>query len=124
MDKFKGQEFTFKAIGIASHVYGKFSEGTKALLGKLLHHDPNKRMKLKDMFLDICPEIGDHYRDQKMDVPPSRITVPQSSKIANLNMSSTNALKDIANNFAQRQKNRDQMLQSSNLNRNTLTSEE
>jgi len=106
MDKFKGQEFTFQAIGISKTVSGKYSEGTKALLGKLLHHDPKKRMQLKDMFMEICPEIGEHYRDQKMEVPPSKITVPQSSRIASLNMSSTNALKDIALNFAQRQKNK------------------
>lgn len=55
LDKFKGQEFTFQAIGISKTVSGKFSEGTKALLGKLLHYDPNKRMKLLDMFLNICP---------------------------------------------------------------------
>jgi len=79
MDKFKGQEFTFQAIGISKIISGKFSSGTKALLGKLLHHNPSKRMQFEDLFLDICPEIGDHYRGWKKGFS-NKITVPQNSE--------------------------------------------
>jgi hypothetical protein len=58
MNKFRDQEFTFEAIGFSKSVSGKYAESTKALLKRLLHHNPNKRMKLKDMFEEICPEIS------------------------------------------------------------------
>jgi hypothetical protein len=50
MNKFRDQPFAFEAIGLSKSISGKFAESTKDLLKRLLHHNPNKRMKLKEMF--------------------------------------------------------------------------
>ena len=46
-NKFKGEPFSFKAIGVAESIYSKFSIEVRELLGRLLHYDPKKRMTMK-----------------------------------------------------------------------------
>lgn len=49
-DKFKGQPFSFEAIGIKSDRVARLPYHIKELLASMLHHDPRKRMKLQELF--------------------------------------------------------------------------
>ncbi len=53
LNKFRDQAFSFKAIGVKK----KFSKEVEDVLSRMLHYNPSKRMKYKELFSNsfLCP---------------------------------------------------------------------
>ena len=80
-DKFKGDMFTMQAVGIQSKIAANYTVDIRELLGKMLHHNPLKRMKLDAVFADpfISPEVSKHALQNKKVIPHSKIMTGLSS---------------------------------------------
>lgn len=79
-DKFKGQPFSFEAIGIKSDRVAKLPYHIKDLLASMLHHDPKQRMKLQELFenRNASEAVAKHAIENKQVIPPSKISVGRS----------------------------------------------
>ena len=100
-NKFKGQPFSFEAVGVKEEKYSHFSMEVRQLLGKLLHYDPKKRMNSEELFnsKEICEEVATDMAKLGQSLPPSKIHVPGPSKISKITPKLEQTMMKVENQF-------------------------
>lgn len=115
IEKFKGQPFSFEAVGIKKEIAAKFSEDTRKLLGAMLHYDPKKRMKLADFFRSFDPIIAKHYNSNHKEIPPSKIALGRSSRTSAITPQIFASVKEANFVFQERDNEKKKLLESSRI---------
>lgn len=78
LNRYQGESFSFKAIGVKK----KFSSEMEDVLGKMLHYNAKKRMKVDEYFANsfLCSEVA--KMSKKGDARKGRIYMSGQSSLS------------------------------------------